>query len=292
MTGKPIYTQYRKLGLSLDEIKELEGLRAIEIIPVSHDGQVIACLNIASHTQDEVPSFARDSLETIATQIGTAIARITAEEQIKRALKEKEVLLKEIHHRVKNNMQVIASLLRLQSRHIKNKEAQALFKNCQSRVNSMALVHEKLYQSPDMSRIDFNEYIQSLTVQLFDLYNVHPAAIKLKTRINDVSLDVNTATPCGLILNELVSNSLKHAFPEGTRGEVNIVMHPVNENEVELIVSDTGIGFPESLDFRNTESLGMHLVIVLVEQLGGTIELDRSGGTAFTIRFGVDKSME
>lgn len=189
-------------------------------------------------------------------------------------------------------MQVIASLIRLQSRHIKNKEAQALFTNCLSRVNSMALVHEKLYQSPDMSRIDVNEYIQGLTVQLFDLYNVHPADIKLKTRINDVSLDVNTATPCGLILNELVSNSLRHAFPEGTRGEINIVMHPVKENEVELIVSDTGIGFPESLDFRNTDSLGMHMVIALVEQLGGTIELDRSGGTAFTIRFGVDKSME
>ena len=200
MTGKPIYTQYRKLGMSLDEITELEGLRAILIIPVSHDGQVIACLNIASHTQDEVPSFARNSLETIATQIGGAIARITAEEQIERALKEKGVLLKEIHHRVKNNMQVIASLIRLQSRHIKNKEAQALFTNCLSRVNSMALVHEKLYQSPDMSRIDVNEYIQGLTVQLFDLYNVHPADIKLKTRINDVSLDVNTATPCGLIL--------------------------------------------------------------------------------------------
>ena len=292
MTGKPIYTQYRKLGMSLDEIKEHEGLRAILIIPVSHDGQVIACLNIASHTQDEVPSFARNSLEAIATQIGSAIARITAEEQIEKALKEKGVLLKEIHHRVKNNMQVIASLIRLQSRHIKNKEAQALFKNCLSRANSMALVHENLYQSPDISRIDFYEYILGLTVQLFDLYNVHPADIKLKTKINAVSLDVNTATPCGLILNELVSNSLKHAFPEGTRCEVNIVMHPVNENEVELIVSDTGIGFPESLDFRNTESLGMHLVIVLVEQLGGTIELDRSGGTAFTIRFGVDKSME
>jgi len=292
MTGKPIYTQYRKLGMSLDEIKEHEGLRAIEIIPVSHDGQVIACLNIASHTQDEVPSFARNSLETIATQIGSAIARITAEEQIERALKEKGVLLKEIHHRVKNNMQVIASLIRLQSQHIKNKDAQALFTNCLSRVNSMALVHDKLYQSPDMSRIDFNEYIQGMTVQLFDLYNVHPADIKLETRINDVSLDVNTATPCGLILNELVSNSLNHAFPEGTRGEISIVMHPVKENEVELIVSDTGICFPESLDFRNTDSLGMHMVIALVEQLGGTIELDRSSGTTFTVRFGVDKCKE
>ena len=109
----------------------------------------------------------------------------------------------------------------------------------------MALVHETLYQSPDMSRIDFNEYIQGLTVLLFDLYNVRPAAIKRETRINDVSLDVNTATPCGLILNELVSKFLKHAFPEGTRGEISIVMHPVKEPEVELIVSDTGIGFPE-----------------------------------------------
>ena len=210
--------------------------------------------------------------------------RKRAEDQITASLKEKELLLQEIHHRVKNNMQVISSLLMLQSRQVKNEKALEILRDSQNRIRSMALVHEKLYHSENLSMIDFADYIRSLTSHLFSTYRVNAAEIKLNIEIKGVLLDINTAIPCGLIINELVSNSLKHAFPDGKRGEIKIVMHEADEDEVELMVSDTGIGFPEDLDFRNTESLGMQLVVSLVEeQLDGTIELDRSGGTAFTI---------
>ena len=211
--------------------------------------------------------------------------RKEAEELIKASLKEKEVLLREINHRVKNNMQVITSLLRLQSRRIQDKEALEMFEDSCNRVRSMALIHEKLYQSEDMARIDFANYIKSLTGQLASTYPARADTVTVNTEIKDVLLDLNTAIPCGLIINELISNSLKHAFPNSSKGEINVVMHMLNNEKVELIVSDTGIGFPKDLDFRNTQSLGMQLLLSLAGQLEGTIELDRSSGTTFTITF-------
>jgi PAS domain S-box-containing protein len=209
-----------------------------------------------------------------------------AEEQIKASLVEKELLLQEIHHRVKNNMQVISSLLNLQSRRIKDKGALEMFKATQSRVKSMALIHEKLYESGDIVSIDFADYIRSLISNLFQSYQVNPKDVNLTTAITVVALDITTAIPCGLIINELIANALKHAFPDGKKGQIHIAMHPLDGDAVELIVRDTGIGFPEALDFRNTKSLGMQLVISLVEgQLGGSIELDRSAGTTFKIKF-------
>jgi len=210
--------------------------------------------------------------------------RKQAEAQLTASLKEKEVLLKEVHHRVKNNLQVISSLLSLQSQHIKDKEYMEMFKESQNRVWSMSLIHEKLYQSKDLSRIDMNEYTKDLTTSLFRSYADSAAAIKLKTKIGDISLDITTAIPCGLIINELTSNSLKHGFPNGRQGGITITMHPVN-NKIVLVVSDTGVGFPKGIDFRNTTTLGIQLVITLVEQLEGTIELDRRAGSTFTICF-------
>ena len=211
--------------------------------------------------------------------------RKRAEEQIKAALREKKVLLKEIHHRVKNNMQVISSLLRLQSRHIKDKEALELFEESRDRIKSMALVQEQLYQSGDLARIDIAVYIRNLTTHLFTGYGVISTGINFDIEIKDVLLDVNTAIPCGLIINELVTNSLKHAFPDGRGGEIKIAMRTIKDNPIELIVSDTGIGFPEDLDFQNTDSLGLQIVCALVDQLNGTIELDRAGSAEFTIAF-------
>lgn len=213
-----------------------------------------------------------------------------AEEKIKASLKEKEVLLQEVHHRVKNNMQIISSLFNLQSRRIKDKKAYEIFKSSQNRVRSMALIHERLYQSKDFARIDCTEYVQVLTRHLFSSYGINPNVIKLNINIKDVLMDINTAIPCGLIINELVSNSLKHGFPGGKKGEIKIAMHPLNENEIELIVSDNGIGLPEEVDFRDTESLGLHLVTILAEdQLHGEIKLDRTRGTSFHIRFRVKR---
>jgi two-component sensor histidine kinase len=208
------------------------------------------------------------------------------EEQIKAQLREKEVLLQEIHHRVKNNLQIISSLLRLQSRKIKGKQALQAFESSCNRVKSMVLIHERLYQSKDFARVDFAEYVHGLTNHLFSLFQMKPGAVKLDINIKDIFLDLNTAIPCGLIVNELVSNSLKHAFPDGRKGKVKIVMKPLNKNEVELTASDNGIGIPDEVDFRETKSLGLHLVSILAEdQLRGKIKLDKTKGTRFEIKF-------
>jgi two-component sensor histidine kinase len=155
----------------------------------------------------------------------------------------------------------------------------------------MVLVHERLYQSPDLARIDFAEYIQSLANYLFRSYGVNTNAIKLKTNVHDVFLGVDTAIPCGLILNELVSNALKHAFPDGRAGEIRIELR-ADDGQLMLVVSDNGVGFPEDLGFRDTASLGLQLVSTLVDQLEGTIELDRSGGTTFKITFAEPRCKE
>ena len=211
--------------------------------------------------------------------------RKLAEEKINASLKEKELLLREIHHRVKNNIQVISSLLKLQYDYIKDKEAQEMLIESQNRIEAMALIHEKLYQTENLSRIDFKRYIETLTDTLFDFYGVCAERILLKIDVDKVLFGIDAAIPCGLIVNELVSNSLKHAFPEGRCGEIKIALLPLDENVFELTVSDNGMGLPRGLDFRNTESLGLQLVNILTEQLHGEIEIDRASGTEFKITF-------
>jgi two-component sensor histidine kinase len=149
----------------------------------------------------------------------------------------------------------------------------------------MALIHEQLYQSTDLARIDFSNYIQSLAANLFSSYDFHSDAIALKVNVDNVFLGVDAAIPCGLIINELVSNSLKYAFPPGKEGEVSIDIYASNKDELTLTVSDNGIGFPKNLDFKNTESLGLQIVVALTNQLGGTVELNREIGTKFEIIF-------
>jgi len=196
------------------------------------------------------------------------------------------VLLREIHHRVKNNMQIVSSLLRLQSRYTKDKQILDIFKASQNRIETMAFIHEKLYQSKDLARVDFTDYVNTLTRNLFTTYGVSTARIKLNIDIKNVSLPLDNAILCGLIINELVSNSLKHAFPTNKQGKIKIALHPINKNKWELIVSDNGVGIPEDIDFRNTESLGLHLVTILAEdQLRGEINLNRTEGTEFKIKF-------
>jgi len=212
-----------------------------------------------------------------------------AEDQIKASLQEKEVLLKEIHHRVKNNLQVIYSLLRLQSAHIKDKHDLEIFKESRNRVMSMAFVHEKLYQSEDLAMIDFAEYSRKLATSLFHSYAAYPEIIALEINVEDVFLGIDNAIPCGLIINELVSNCLKHAFPKGKKGKIRVELRSDKDlhagDKFTLTVSDDGIGFPKDLDFRNADTLGLQLVTTLVKQLKGTIELDRDGGTEFKITF-------
>jgi two-component sensor histidine kinase/CheY-like chemotaxis protein len=226
----------------------------------------------------------------LASAIRYAIERKWTEEKIKASLREKNVLLREIHHRVKNNMQVISSLLNLQSRHADDEKALDMLRGIQNRVKSMTLIHERLYQSEDIAKVSFAEHVQTLTSHLFSSYGVEARTVKLSINIKDVLLDINTAIPCSLIINEIVSNSLKHAFPDGRKGEIKVAMHLINKKEIRLVLSDDGVGLPEDVDFRKTESLGLHLVRLLAEnQLHGDIKLDRTKGTNFNIRLKVKR---
>lgn len=215
------------------------------------------------------------------------IERKKAEALIKTSLQEKVVLLREIHHRVKNNLQVISSLLNLQSTYIEDPKSLEIFRESQTRVKTMALIHEKLYRSKDLNKIEFAEYIRTLVNDLFTSYNADASKIHLKSKIEGIFLGVDTAILCGLIINELISNSLKHAFPNGKKGEIFIGLSKDAGNRFILIVKDNGIGFPKDIDFRNTESLGLQLVTTLTDQLGGTVELNKNGHTAFKITFNV-----
>jgi PAS domain S-box-containing protein len=220
----------------------------------------------------------------VAGVIDDVTDRKNALEQIKTSLHEKEVLLKEIHHRVKNNMQVITSLLSLQSKTIKDEQAFGVFQDSQNRVKSMALIHETLYQSKDLSRINFAEYLQKLVAHVSRSYRIRHDAVKINVKVDDVSLPIDTAVPCGLIINELASNSLKYAFPADTRGEINITFGHDGAHYV-LCVSDTGIGLPADFDPEKGKSLGMKLVHMLTTQLCGEIECRNGVGTTFEITF-------
>ncbi len=212
--------------------------------------------------------------------------RKRAEEKIKNSLKEKEVMLYEIHHRVKNNMQIILSLLRLQSRTVEDEQTREMFQESQNRIRSMALIHEKLYQSGDLSKIDIADYIRGLATHLISVYRAERAAIGLSVDIKDVYLDINMAIPLGLIVNELVTNAMKHGFKKRAKGNILIGMKKGAKGKFELSVADTGEGLPVEFDIHKTESFGMQLVTDLVKQLEGSIELNRKdAGSEFVIRF-------
>jgi PAS domain S-box-containing protein len=207
------------------------------------------------------------------------------EKYLKESLAEKTVLLKEIHHRVKNNMQIISSLLSLQEQYVTDDEvAVDVLKESQNRVKSMAIVHEKLYQSKDLTHIKFYDYIQRLVLVLFSSYGITEDQIKPVINVEDLMLNIETAVPFGLIISELISNSLKYAFPERKKGELKLSLKKPDDT-YELIISDDGIGFPEDLDYKKTDSLGLRLVNILVGQIDGTISMNTNHGTEFKIIF-------
>jgi PAS domain S-box-containing protein len=288
-TGEPLLASPEKFE-ELEKKGDVESIGAPSIdwlgVPLKTKDKTIGVLVIQTYTEGiRYGEDVKDMLMFVSTQAAMAIERKQAEEQLHASLLEKEVLLREIHHRVKNNMQVMSSLINLQARHISNREAIDILKEGQSRIRSMALVHEKLYQSKNLAKINIYDYLSSLAAHLFHSYKIDPNLIHFNLNVNNVFLDINSATPCGLIVNELISNSLKHAFPEGRKGEIDIKLYSMEDKKLELIVKDDGVGFPESVDFRQTETLGMQLVNMLVHQLEGTIELLKDGGTEFKIVF-------
>jgi two-component sensor histidine kinase len=214
--------------------------------------------------------------------------RKRAEEQLQASLQEKEALLKEVHHRVKNNLQLISSLLSLQAARIAEPAVAELFAESQNRVHSMALVHENLYRAGNFARISMATHIQNLCAHLSGAYGVQSRRLELAIRIGDVELDLDRAVTCGLIVNELVSNALKHAFPDGRAGRVCVELQPYGDKQQLLVVGDNGIGLPADLDYHRAESLGLQLVDKLTQQLHGTIAVNRAGGTTFTITYDAD----
>ncbi len=212
--------------------------------------------------------------------------RKKAENQIRESLKEKEVLLGEIHHRVKNNLQVIYSLLSIQTEYVKQKKYCNILKDCQNQILSMAQVHEKLYRSKNLSEININEYITDLAGDLFASYKVNRNRIKLNVQIEQISFGIDTAIHCGLLINELLSNALKHAFPDERMGSITIRLIAMGKNEYELIVSDNGIGLPKQIDINQAETFGLQLVQLLAEgKLKGTLKQNPVKGTEFQIHF-------
>jgi PAS domain S-box-containing protein len=292
-------------GYTLDEINERGGWGALvhpDDLPII--SRSIAQWRARREDQQEIRTMRKDgvirwlhyySRPVTASEDGDVFSiigaaqdvteRKRAEYKIRASLEEKEMLLREVHHRVKNNLQVISSLLTLQSQRIKDRQAQAIFKESQNRVKSIAAIHQKLVRSSDLGHIDFGDYIRNLVNDLFRSYGVDTDKIKLAIDVNGLQLGIDTAIPCGLIINELVTNALKHAFPEGKAGEIGIVLHPDGPDFYSLTVTDDGGRFPKDLDIHDTNSLGLQIVQALSQQLEGSLEVSTNGGTAFHIRF-------
>jgi PAS domain S-box-containing protein len=211
--------------------------------------------------------------------------RKVSEVKIKASLEEKEVLLREIHHRVKNNMQIVSSLLMLQSETIEDKKYRDIFIDSQNRIQAMALIHQKLYQSQSLAQINFKEYIDSIVSNLFESYG-QKNNIKLDIDVENIPIKIDYAVPCGLIINELVTNSFKYAFPDGRQGIIKISVKSNDNNMIQLSIKDNGIGISKDMEIRNTKSLGLKLVTGLAEsQLHGQIILNRENGAEFQINF-------
>jgi len=211
------------------------------------------------------------------------------QKQIEESLREKEVLLKEIHHRVKNNLQIIISLLNLQSGYIKDQTTLKAVQDGQNRVRSMALVHEKFYQAEELSEIDFGEYVEKLTQYIYQSYGDKTDRIKLQIKTDQVKLDMDTAMPSGLLVNEIVTNAYKYAFPADMHGEIKIELMK-RDGKVVFQISDNGIGLPEMINLEQSETLGMQLIQALTAQLDGELEVIRDGGTTFRISFNYPKA--
>ena len=233
-----------------------------------------------------------EELRTAHSELETRVRERTADlvstnEALETAIAEKEVLLREIQHRVKNNLQVIQSMLNLQSRHAQDSHTRAALEESRSRIQSMTMVYEQLYEAEDLSRIDFNEYMGKLTQALYVFHHGDREAVALNTDIDHCQLDIGSAIPCGLIVSELVLNALKHAFPGNAEGQIDVSFRAGKNRRCTMTVKDNGVGLPKDIDFASADTLGLQLVRALVEQLDGKIEVVRKKGTEFIITFEV-----
>jgi two-component system, sensor histidine kinase PdtaS len=287
--GSPITHDRCWMALALTRNEAYNGQAIVIERP---DGQRLTALAHANPIHDVSGKLlgAVNVLVDISDRQRTEQALREHEARLTVALHEKEVLLKEIHHRVKNNLQVICSLLNLQGDLIEDATLRALFHEGEQRIQTMALIHETLYQISDMASFHLAPYVQRLSEALLRAYGGEEGRVTLTTRLEDLALPLDSAVPCGLILHELLSNALKHAFPDGQEGTITLDLRAEPDRHVTLRVADTGVGVPDGFDVRQSDSLGLQLVGMLTEQLGGTLTVGRQGGTAFTLTFPLPES--
>jgi PAS domain S-box-containing protein len=209
-------------------------------------------------------------------------------EELARRLMEREVLIREVHHRVKNNLQLVSSLLNMQGRQHNEERLRQALEECQGRIQTIALIHQRLFQSNDLAHVALSEYMTSLAANVFQASGVTPGVVALELDVEEVSLSVERAIPCGLILNELITNALKHAFPDGRQGSVRVGLRRPRAGRILLMVADNGVGLPGSFNVEDTRSLGLQLVCTLAEQLDGDLRIERGQGTAFCLEFDAD----
>ena len=261
----------------IDKNKDLSS----DIIPKTYEVTVIINGELRNFiaTYDFIPGTMKSLISLI-----DITDRKRAEGLLKTSLKEKELLLREIHHRVKNSLQIISSLLSLQSAEIDNEEIIELYKESENRIHTIALVHENLYRSTDISHINFKNYIEILIEDIMQSYHVDRTRIITVLEVDDYELSIETAIPAGLIINELVSNSIKHAFKEGEHGKISIVLER-DVDHYSLTVKDSGRGLSDEVNYDNPVSLGLKLVNALVNQLDGELEVEIDSGTIFKIKF-------
>jgi two-component sensor histidine kinase len=283
-TGKSFYTDKPNEHSSSSGTPEghvkLDDFLAVPVMmgekPV---GQIALANSIKGYSDKDIKA-----IERIAEFFALAIHLKNYEEEINKSLEEKDILLREIHHRVKNNLQIISSILRLQSIYIKDEKVSEIIDQNQNRIRSMAMIHEKLYRTTSLTKIDFSDYIRSFVTDTIAIYSVRMDNINVILDLEEnIWLNIETTIPCALIINELISNSIKHAFPRGI-GEIKVEFKKFGENLI-LIVGDNGIGLPDEVDFLKTDSLGFKIVNSLIMQIDGTIELNKDHGTEFKIKF-------
>ncbi|MGO9016148.1 MAG: sensor histidine kinase, partial [Dissulfurispiraceae bacterium] len=266
---------FNKMVTEIDKRSELE--RSKEALKEAHDELE---LRIEERTA---------ALNAANTALTVEISvRKKAEQQIKQSLKEKETLLREIHHRVKNNMAVVSSLLSLEAKKIKDATVRALFEESQQRIRSIALVHERLYQTKDLSAINFEGYIKSIIAEIISLYRIDTSAITTEINIGGIELDLESAVPCGLIINELLTNAFKHAFPNNGGGLISINFAETDGAHT-LTIKDNGVGLPEGFDYKEANTLGLQLVKVLTRQLKGTLQIKSVKGTEAIVSFKTER---
>jgi two-component sensor histidine kinase len=228
-----------------------------------------------------LPRALRHAIERFRLLARAALTNV----ELERRVQEKDLLLSEIHHRVKNSLQVVSSLLSLEAARIHDPSVNEMLQTTQNRIRSMALIHQTLYQSKDFARVDFHAFLQSFVPTLIQSYSIHPEQISLVIRVAEVRLPIDAAIPCGLIVNELISNALKHAFPGARRGTIHIEFAQHADHHATLSVADDGVGLPYGFSFNHAGTLGIQLVYMLAGQLGGTAEVERAPRTRFLVRF-------